>query len=166
MAFNHRTIRSWLLFGVAMKEYNDCSTGGLLLSCQMFGIVKNQLDAARKNLRTSLLVFLVSFFIIITNFLKYSPGADLMNSDIISVCIFLVLLGGAIALAFNFKEFMSKKKLATMHKDRLYSDYRIYMIENDRVWFDIDGMLKIVKADEINDDFVRELLSSNFRQID
>ena len=55
-----------------MRSYNDCSTGGLLLSCQMFGIVKNQLDAARKNLKVSLIVFVVSFSIIATSLLKYA----------------------------------------------------------------------------------------------
>jgi len=147
-----------------MKNFNDCSTGGLLLSCQMFGIVKHDSDAARKNFKASLIVLVVSFFIIVTSVLRFFPGADLMKSEIISGCVFLAFLGGVITSVFNFKEFRSKKKLVTMYKDRMYSDYRIYMIEDNNVWFDIDGKLKIIKTEEINDDFVRELLSSDFRQ--
>ncbi len=144
-----------------MKEFNDCSTSGLLLSCQMYNVVQNECSEANKNLKLSFGIFAVSICIIITNILNVFPGSDLMKSDIITGIVFLSFLGGFFISAWNYKELRLKKKLEQSHRDRIYADYRIYMIENDKVWFDIDGKIKPVKADQIDDAFVKNLLNSH-----
>lgn len=70
-------------------------------------------------------------------------------------------LGGLFISVWNYKKFRLKKKLEKFHRDRIYSDYHIYMVENDKVWFDIGGKIKIVNADQIDDNFVKILLNSH-----
>lgn len=144
-----------------MKEFNDCSTSGLLLSCQMYNVVKNECSEANKNLKLSFGIFVVSICIIITNILNFFPGSDLMKSEIITGIVFLSFLGSLFVSVWNYKELRLKKKLEQSHRDRIYADYRIYMIENDKVWFDIDGKIKPVNADQIDDNFVKNLLNSH-----
>lgn len=142
-----------------MKEFNDCSTSSLLLSCQMYNLAKNECSEANKNLKLSFAILVVSIFIIVTKIFNFPPGSGLMQSNIVSGMVFLSFLGGLLTSLWNYKEFRLKNRLEKSHRDRIYTDYRIYMIENDKVWFDIDGKIKSVKAAEIDDDFVKALLS-------
>ena len=77
-----------------MKEFNDCSTSGLLLSCQMYNVVKNECSEANKNLKLSFSIFFVSVGIVATNIFNFFPGSDLMKSDIISGIVFCLFLVG------------------------------------------------------------------------
>ncbi len=148
-----------------MKTFSDRSTAGLLLACQIYGAVEHDLNEARKNLKISSAVFGVSLLLISTGILGFFPGSDLMRSDIISGIAYLSFLGGLVITIWNFNEFRLKNNIETLHRDNNYSDYRISMIKDDKVWFDVEGSVKSVKREQINDDFVKYLLSNNVKDV-
>ncbi|WP_028865937.1 hypothetical protein [Psychromonas aquimarina] len=141
-----------------MRNFNDCSKKTLLDSCRDYLTTAKDVNRAKSNLKKSftlLIVFLFTCSFILNSHLFFDLF-DATELHRLTGFIFLLLFS---VVLLCFRSWILKKKLKADQKQQLYLDYRIHLIEKNKIWFDIKGQMKALNIEQINDNFIKYLLT-------
>jgi hypothetical protein len=134
---------------------------GFGLSFNMYLCTKSDLDKENDSFKKSYIILLVTLILILNFVFNFFPYIDVMKSDLISGFVFLAFLASTFTTIFFFIELKKKKKLEMSHLNRLKSDYSVYMIEKNKVWFNISGDIFPVNLAELTEDYITELFTNS-----
>jgi|GEM_PF-4385186 len=141
-----------------MRNSDDYSKRSLLRSCQDYLSTAKDVNTAKSNLKKSftlLVFFLFIYCFILNDYLLFGFFNNYILHGLvafISVLLFLIML-------FCFRRWTLKKNLKANKKQQLYLDYRIHLIEKNEIWFDIKGQMRVINIEQINDNFIKYLLT-------
>lgn len=141
-----------------MRNFNDHSKRTLLNSCLDYRATASDAHAAKSHFKKSLILLttlLCIFFFISNGYLFF----ELFNNDILHGLVAFTSLLLFFIMLFYFRSWTTNEKLKANKRQQLYLDYRIHLIEKNKIWFDISGSLRVLNVDQINDNVIKHLLT-------
>jgi len=116
------------------------------------------LNKESNSLKKSYWILLGTFFLIVNSVLNIFPVIDIRQSSSISGVIFLTFVASIFTSIFFYIECKKKKGIEENLLVQMRSEFNVFMVEDDKVWFYGADKIFSISPDEITDEFISKLL--------